>query len=263
MATAVLGALPGGAEAANASTPKPHIVGGTPATESYPFAVSLQIDKNGDPNHNTCGGTLIAQSWVETNAHCVTNDDASAKDPSLYHVRVGSNDRTTGGTVAQVTRIEVYPTWDWLADDGVNNDIGDIALLKLDKKINGAIAIADRTAAVGSSLRELGWGHMDPAGADDPPTQLQQLDTPVLAYATCGEGDFKIGPGEICLDTPGPTGSCNGDSGGPALEKSDGRWLLSGSTSRGTGDLCGEGPDVYTDVTHYRGWINGILRNLG
>lgn len=243
--------------------PKPHIVGGTPATENYPFVVSLQVNKNGDPNHNTCGGSLIATDWVETNAHCVTNRDGSAKDPSLYHIRVGSNDRTTGGTVASVTRIEVFPTWDWFANDGVDNNVGDIALLRLDRKISsGVIAIADQTPPPGSPLRELGWGRPNPDGSGDPPTQLQQLDTTVLAPTVCGDGTV-IGGGELCIDTPGSTGTCNGDSGGPAVEKVDGRWVLVGSNSRGISDLCGDAPDIDTDVVQYRSWIRGVIQNLG
>lgn len=241
--------------------PQPQIVGGTPATENYPFMVSLQYEKNGDPNHHTCGGTLIATNWVETNAHCVTNSDGSAKDPAIYHVRVGSNDRTTGGTVANVTRIEVYPTWDWLADDGVDNAVGDIALLRLDRKMTGGvITIAGQSPPVGTAVRDLGWGRPNPDGTGDSPTQLQQLDTSVIPSTECAEGG--IGGGEICVDTPGTSGTCNGDSGGPAIEKVDGRWVLAGSNSRGVSDLCGDGADVFTDVMPYRAWIGAVLRNL-
>jgi secreted trypsin-like serine protease len=216
--------------------------------------------KDGDPNHLTCGGSLIARDWIETNAHCVTNADASAKAPSLYHVRVGSNDRTTGGTVANITRIEVFPTWDWLADDGVDNYVGDIALLRLDRSISsGVITIADQTPPPGTPIRALGWGRMNADGSGNLPTQLQQLDTSVLDTATCGEG---TGAGELCVDTPGSTGTCNGDSGSSAIEKVQNRWVLVGSNSRGT-DVCGDGPDVFTDVTRYRSWIRGVIYNLG
>ncbi|MEV1171239.1 serine protease [Nonomuraea sp. NPDC049784] len=262
VAAAALSIFPAGIGTAYAGdTPQPHIVGGTTATENYPFMVSLQTSKDGDPNHHICGGSLIARNWVETNAHCVTNSDGSAKDPSLYHVRVGSNDRTTGGTVANVTGIEVYPGWDWLADDGVDNYVGDVALLRLDRKISsGVITVADQTPPEGTAVRVLGWGRLNPDGSGDQPTQLQQLDTSVLDTETCGEGDSF---GELCAETPGSAGPCNGDSGGPAIEKADGRWVLVGSDSRGTTDLCGDGPDVFTNVTLYRSWIRGVIYNLG
>lgn len=240
--------------------PHTDIVGGVPATEAYPFIASMQTVTKTDPNHLHCAASLIRPHWVETNAHCVTNDDATAKDPSLYHFRVGSNSRLSGGTVVRPTKIIVYPTWDWLADDGVDNEVGDLALMKLETDVPyPVIPMATRAPAVGTSVRAIGWGVQNADGSGDTPESLYQLDTSVIATNACADGDFHIGKGELCVDTPGSAGTCSGDSGGPLVQKVLGRWVLVGSDSRGISDLCGDGPDVFTDVARFKSWIDTTI----
>jgi secreted trypsin-like serine protease len=73
--------------------------------------------------------------------------------------------------------------------------------------------------------------------------------------------DAAISVGEICVgNVNGNAGPCFGDSGGPALQKHDHRWVAVGGASRESTALCGAGPTVYTDLTDYRGWINKVTR---
>merc|ERR1712055_54375 len=63
----------------------------------------------------------------------------------------------------------------------------------------------------------------------------------------------------ICVgDDDGTLSACQGDSGGPMSCMENGKWVVSGVTSRGWPD-CEIFPSVYTRVSSYTSWINGII----
>lgn len=265
----------------------PSIVGGVPATQAYPFAGSLQLDDHGDPNWGTCGVTLINPYFAETNAHCVTNEPTSGAaaasahrhfadwtaneaspaidrtDPGIYHIRFGSNDRLSGGVVSRVRKITVHPGWNWGEPDAAG-EVADIALLQLVKPVTtikpAVIFPADRSLIA----REIGWGLVDEAPPPPPnPSQryLRQIDVPVVADAACDPAG--IGVGELCLSGQGG-GTCNGDSGSPALQEQGvgPDWSAAiGSTSRAALDTCGSvgEPDVYTDLWYFTPWMIRVI----
>ncbi|GAA0345688.1 serine protease [Actinoallomurus spadix] len=278
LATAAVaaGALAATGAAASADTtggdPSPGIVGGGTATQAYPFMVSLQYTRNGVPNSHRCGGALIRKDWVVTAGHCVMTigSDATTSvpwDPSLLHVRVGSNDRTTGGTVSDIDKIVVHPDFINYEDKSLGKDI---ALLHLTTPQSvKPVPMDSKLPAPGTKVREIGWGYLSDDASDPSqlPTQLQQLDTRVLPLSTpkChvdenGSDAFGAYPGDVCTDNPdGVRGPCGGDSGSPLLTLVDGRWRLEGVDSRGVSDICGGGPDAYTGVGAYRRWIDGVI----
>lgn len=268
-AAVVVGALATTIAANAADDVAPTIIGGHPATETYPFIVSMQKEFNGDPNTQWCGGALIAPDWVLLAGHCVTTEGTGGAphtpiDPATVHVRVGSNDRTTGGTTAGVARIVVHPDYANLPDRSEGHDV---ALLQLDKAVGAQpVALTGSEPAAGTRLRQVGWGYTSMDDAGDPaklPVALQELDSPVVpadtpacvADPTAGDA-WGIRAGDFCVDNPdGVSGSCGGDSGSPALRSVDGRWEVVGVTSRGPGDVCGATTDIYTSVAQYRDWI--------
>ncbi|MFR9731915.1 S1 family peptidase [Saccharopolyspora sp. MS10] len=219
----------------------PAVVGGHDATEEYPFMVSLQQD-----GQHFCGGSLIKPDWVVTAAHC-----AKGSDPALLTARVGSADRTSGGTEAGITEIVVHP------DYRPEEPGGDVALLHLDQKVPEApISIAAEPGSPGDATRILGWGYTcDDASCSSLPVQLQELDTELVPDDRCA--DIEAGT-ELCTDSPteGAQG-CNGDSGGPQLAGERGRWELIGATSRDgdTDPACGTGTGIWTDLTAHAAWI--------
>lgn len=236
------------------------IVGGYEATGPWPGMASLQIDRGpDDPLHHTCGIVLASRSWLAVNAHCVTDFGSSVpRAASLYHVRAGSLDRTTGGTLAGVAKIVVHHGWAWQDGPG---EVDDIAMVKLDTSLPyqqfEVLTAANYNSRAKATM--LGWGITEPDGTGPAPLKLQQLDTKgaILPAATCA--DLLIGVGELCVNNPhGTDGVCRGDSGGPILQQVPGshpaRAGVIGLTSRGLLP-CGIAPSIFTDAGYFRAWM--------
>ncbi len=240
-----VGATPAVAGAASAPPDDPStlIVGGHEATESYEWMGSLQRS-----GQHSCGASLIDQQWVLTAAHCV-----QGANPGDLGLRIGSPNHTTGGTEAGVAEIVVHP------DYAAQSPNGDIALLKLDRTVAAdPVDIAESAGAPETPTRIIGWGvTCRTRGCGQPPEQLQELDTKLVADGRCALSGIDSGT-ELCTGTSEPlSNACFGDSGGPQLRGEPGNWKLIGVTSRLGSPIpvCGTAPSVYTDATAYTDWI--------
>ncbi|MGC5311758.1 snapalysin family zinc-dependent metalloprotease [Micromonospora zamorensis] len=214
-----------------ASDIEPLVVGGRPASENYPFMVYV----------SGCTGTLIKGNWAVTAKHCST--------PSS--VRVGSVNRSSGGTVVRVTR-------------AVNHPSVDVKLLQLASSVTYAPApIPSTSGAVGTATRIIGWGQTcAPRGCGSAPTVANELDTSIVADSRCSGIN---GPYEICTNnTNGNSGACYGDSGGPQVRRVNGVWNLIGATSRAgnNNSTCATGPSIYVDLPSIRSWISTQVGGL-
>ncbi|SDI07726.1 Trypsin [Actinokineospora alba] len=226
----------------------PMIVGGGNATQTYSFMASMQSTTGS----HVCGASLIKADWAVTAAHCVVG-----RTPGNTQLRVGTTDRTSGGTVVGVSRIIIHPNY---------RTTGDIALLQLSSAVSQTpIRIAATSGAVGTSTRIIGWGQTCPIrGGCGAPVILQELNTSIVADNQCKGGRID-GPTEICTDNPNDNaGACYGDSGGPQIKAVNGTWELIGATSRAGGrtSTCAVDPSIYSDVPAYRTWITGYTGAL-
>ncbi len=243
---------------ARATDVTPYIVGGHAASEDYPAMASLQMHILDDPDFHICGAALVSRTYAVTNAHCVTNWDGTAADPDLFHLRIGSDSRVTGGETVGVSAVLPHADWNWGSG---NAPVSDIALLKLDDYVQlQPFEVAPKLGKSNTVTRLLGWGSTEPSGEGPAPLNLQELDTKLVKPEKCQDGGITAG--EICVASKNETdGPCFGDSGGPALQKiASKRWSIVGSTSRMGAEWCGEGNTIYTDLTYFRPWIYKVMR---
>ncbi|GAB3404137.1 serine protease [Flindersiella endophytica] len=236
----------------------PQIIGGSPASEAYPFMASLQYKDPNRPSPIRCGATLVSPHWLVTAAHCVANLDGTELDPAPFQVKIGSTDYQAG-TTYQIERFVAHPWW-----GAGQESIADIALIKLTAAASQPFLDNVGSPSNGTPVRILGWGRTVDGDSTSIPRQLQQLDSTTLPYASCIHNDpYDITPGDLCVDAPGGTASiCSGDSGGPLLYKSQGVWFFAGVASRSPGESgCLDGPPVFTSTSSYWHWVQVQILN--
>lgn len=224
--------------------------------DRFPYLAYLEPKKS-----YHCGSAIISPYHILTAAHCVMYDD-----PKNVKMRVGSTIRTWGGNVHWVRNFTTHPKFHL---DNRGNSENDVAVLLLDKPIVfnnetvAPIAMFDygEKIRLGSAAKIAGWGRTHPEGFLS--SYVRSIKMEVVDKKNCTEiyKDIEgIQAGEICAvaaekETQSP---CMGDSGGPLVIK--GR--LAGFFTHTENCSTIMYPTVFTEVSHFRDWIDQAIKEL-
>ena len=268
------------------------IMNGSVVKKGAPVSASIVAIYNTDYN-SICTGTLISNNVVLTAAHCVPEKASHVKIVFSNNVdyMLNTNEQDVlKKYVLRATDFKVSKTWD-PENETIEHNTGDIALIKFKGTIPSEFKVAkiledDSFIKNGTKITIAGFGvDFVDASKEVNPKKYKNLDSAVSNgevicedkikgnYINCFEVE-KTGDG-ILRQAEAPlkyfietefhlnetvSGTCNGDSGGPAFIKVKGEFFLLGVTSRGT-ELCDE-VGVYTNAVYYKTWIADTIKLL-
>merc|ERR1711860_13976 len=236
------------------------IVGGQQANaHEFPWVIGLYGYRGDRP---FCGGSIIANRWVLTAAHCVYERNVKA-----FSIVAGDHKASKfeeGQQRIKVCGAKIHPGHPKGpdSDHGIHNDV---ALLELCKPIYFSptvqpIALASKNIRMndnGSKVTVAGWSTTKEGGMTVNALRYVHVYTVTNARCRSQYGSY-IEKGQICAGVPkGGKDSCQGDSGGPLWWKdpSNQQIYQVGVVSSGRG--CGrrDYPGIYARVSHYFEWI--------
>jgi hypothetical protein len=228
------------------------IIGGTDASISdFPWQIFLIS------NAYRCGGSIIAQGWVVTAAHCIFSTVGSVYPPSVISIVAGSSSPAYSGTQYQVSEVIPHPGYN------KNTFENDIALLR----VTGAINCTDCKPIKLMTAKNVSEGYTDPgkmawitgwgitfAGSTNLPPVLKKAQVPIVSNSTAATVWTTIPSTDIMAGyLNGNKDACSGDSGGPMSIFVDGEYKLAGIVSWGSKNCDTYGG--YSRVSDFEFWI--------
>lgn len=250
------------------------IVGGQFAlANQIPWQASLRIRKT-DGSY-LCGGSVVAEGWVLTAAHCLEDKQQSGGTPEKpARVDLDRIEVRTGSLYVGAGGLETQPDAVWLMDSrNATVHAFDIALIRvstspkavpIDRDPMGSADGAE-TLAAGASMQVSGFGKTE---LDDQSPRLKYVDIQYVRRAVCNSAQSyngRILDHMICAGiAEGGKDACGGDSGGPLFVpgSSTQKPRLVGVVSWSRFG-CGEPdiPAVYTQVAHPQiaNWIRETM----
>jgi secreted trypsin-like serine protease len=269
--------------------PQARIINGNIASEAQmPWQVALVTNPLDAYQSYVCSGSLIADRWVVTAAHCTEQLKNLNKD---YSVLVGTSNLQDNqqGQIIKVKQAYIHEQYNKLNYDN------DIALLELENTVDFIKCgthcqtldlinplIEKQNAPIDSPVQIAGWGVLEDCENSQSeicqqysgqmlrnpqlyPTTLRYT-TLKLSHCVSSQSAYKqeqITENMFCAESPvqdQPVDTCFGDSGaGLTIRNGLDKPYLLGIASWGVGCAKQGYAGVYTRVANYTDWIDSYI----
>ncbi|WP_168196544.1 trypsin-like serine protease [Bdellovibrio sp. ZAP7] len=269
-----------------AATSGSRIINGTEVQESdsiYKHLVSVYAE-NEDGSVGICTGTLIGPNTVLTAAHCISTKTSNLRvvfglniDEILYAREPDIKDLY----LHTVSDVKVHPQWNFEKNQEKASDWHDLAVLRFrgayPEEFTPAEFLQENDLGIlqpGVMAYVAGYGVNQASSREVAKDEVVGFDEETLcddkgciALKFSGDGTLRwtmapistVENTELRLDEK-LSGTCGGDSGGPAFVVVDGKFLFFGVTSRGS-LFCNE-VGVYTIALKLKDWLGPAIQSL-